>query len=232
MQLQDGSGACFELGSAGEGENCWNATDCAEGLVCVGSGIVGNCYYQCDPNNPDCPFEGQTCTALQGADYGVCEPFGGDHRRGGTGGGDTTGGGTGNGGDTTGGGTNGGTSGGGTGGGTSGCACDTTYSCNFAGDGCTFCACDVECVPCACDTTYACDSNCACDVECIAESCDGDRCLCDTTFACDDDCFCDPECREKSGCASGPYTNSGMGILFLLLGFLGYWRMRLKEAHS
>ena len=77
MGLQDGSGACFELGSAGEGENCWNATDCSEGLVCVGSGIVGNCYYQCDPDNPDCPFEGQTCTALQGADYGVCEPFGG-----------------------------------------------------------------------------------------------------------------------------------------------------------
>ncbi|MBT6176784.1 MAG: hypothetical protein HOI23_06015 [Deltaproteobacteria bacterium] len=231
MALQDGSGACFELGSAGEGENCWNATDCSEGLVCVGSGIVGQCYYECDPSNPDCPLAGQTCTELQGVDYGICQPVGGTDGSTGGGGTDGSGGTGGDGTDTgNGSGTGGGTSGGTDGGSTSGCSCDTTYSCNFAGDGCTFCQCDVECVPCACDKTYACDDNCACDVECIEESCSGDTCVCDTTFGCESDCFCDLECREKSGCASGPYTNSGMGILFLMLGLLAVWRIRLRGS--
>lgn len=234
MALSDGSGACFELGDAQEGENCWNATDCAEGLVCVGSGIVGNCYYQCDPANPDCPLEGQTCTELQGAGYGVCEPFGGSSGGGETGGG--TGGGTG--GDNTcgtgngGTGTGGGTNGGGTGATDSGgsCACDTTWSCNFTGDGCGFCECDAECAPCACDLTYDCDEDCACDVECIEADCNGDKCVCDTTFSCDEDCFCDPECRSSGGCASGPDGGNDLGALFFLLAMLGYWRLQFGRT--
>ena len=115
MQLQDGSGACFGW-EARERAKIAGMLRIVPRLVCVGSGIVGNCYYQCDPNNPDCPFEVKH-VRLSKVRFGVCEPFGGTTGGGGTGGGDTTGGGTGNGGDTTGGGTNGGTSGGGTGGG-------------------------------------------------------------------------------------------------------------------
>jgi len=217
-QLTDGSGACFERGNGQEGDNCQSMTDCAEDLVCIGGILAATCYYECDLQNPSCPFEGQTCVEVSGADTGICSPVGGTD---GTSTGNDNGGGTdGTGTDTGGGSTGGDTSGGTSGGTTDGCVCDQTVVCDPDISGNSFCECDPECTPCACDGTYACDedgygSMCNCDTECLA-------CECDGTFACDDNCeLCDPECSgTASGCAATPQSGQANQPWLILAGAL------------
>ncbi|MEC9464424.1 MAG: hypothetical protein VX834_01475 [Myxococcota bacterium] len=229
-ELSDGSGACFERGTGQEGDQCQSMTDCSEGLVCVGGILVATCYYECDLQNPSCPFAGQECVEVSGADSGICSPVGGTDGTpsdtGGSGGSDSSGG------DTTGGGTGGDTTGGTTGT-AGGCACDRTIVCDPSTSGGDFCECDPECTPCTCDSTYGCDGDgyggiCHCDVECIG-------CACDTTYACDTGCeLCDPEC-SGSGCAAGDTESGGPGQtwMFLLAGMLvvvGARRLRQQAA--
>lgn len=100
-----------------------------------------------------------------------------------------------------------------------GCACDTTFTCDF--DNGNPCACDIEC-NCPCDQTFACDPGCgACDEECL--------CLCDITFGCDPNCqACDPECRvTATTCSHSSVSNTGAPwtILVLVLG-ITLWRRR------
>lgn len=247
------TGACYASGNAGEGDSCVSQADCGEGLLCVGTGGSGgtgsaSCFQSCEPSNPSCPYEGQSCEALQGGG-GFCTPAGGN-------GGcacDTDNtcqsgcicdadcdGSSGSGGN---------------------CGCDTTAGCDAncscdadcanicacdATTGCDAgCGCDPEC-PCVCDSTTACDTNCEqCDPDCAQDEkvcpCDGTTacdancpcdpeceaaCTCDKTTACDPDCSCDPECGGGCQSASGAHW---LAALALVLGVLGRRRQRQPQ---
>ncbi len=146
---QSNGGACFPGGTQGEGESCSSAMDCQAGLLCISTFGGAMCMWECDPQNPNCPYEGQTCDALSNG-TGVCDPVGG----GGSGGGTNNGGSStpGQNGDQT-------SSGGNNSNGPMICSCDATTACDAN------CPCDPECV-CDCDLTTACDDNCDCDPEC------------------------------------------------------------------